>query len=121
MGCMLGNAVGDALGGPLEFSDVRYGVKEITGMCDEAIWSKGGYNRFRLKPGQWTDDCSMGLCIADSLLCCGGFDALDLRQRFFLWKQYGYNNAFGRDPDRSTRSSVGLGGNISESMSEWET
>jgi len=89
-------------------------------MSHEVVWKKPGYNRFDLKPGQWTDDASMGLCIADSLLCCDGYDAFDLRQRFYLWNRYGYNNAFGRDPERSSRSSVGLGGNISESMDEWE-
>lgn len=120
LGCLLGNAVGDALGAPLEFSNVRYGVQELQGMCQEEIWTKTGYNRFSLKPGQWTDDASMALCIADSLLCCDGFDALDLRQRFYLWNRHGYNNAFGRDPERNGRSSVGLGGNISESMDEWE-
>merc|ERR1719356_60878 len=120
LGCVLGNAIGDALGAPLEFSDVQYGVQELEGMCHDAIWEKPGYNRFGLKPGQWTDDASMALCIADSLLCCNGFDALDLRQRFHLWLHYGYNNAFGHDPERSHKASVGLGGNISESMDEWD-
>jgi len=54
------------------------------------------------------------------LLSSGGFDPLDLRQRFHLWNRYGYNNAFGHDLDREDRSSVGLGGNISQSISEWE-
>merc|ERR1719464_1468789 len=62
----------------------------------------------------------MALCIADSLLCCGGFDGFDLRQRFHLWLHYGYNNAFGRDPTRRSRASVGLGGNISSSILEWK-
>jgi ADP-ribosyl-[dinitrogen reductase] hydrolase len=84
------------------------------------LWEKDGYNQFGLKPGQWTDDSSMALCIADTLLCCGDLDAIDLRQRFYLWNKYGYNNAFGRDPGREPRNSVGLGGNISESMNEWE-
>lgn len=30
--------------------------------------ASGVYNKFALKPGQWTDDTSMGLCMADSLL-----------------------------------------------------
>lgn len=119
MGCMLGNAIGDALGAPLEFSPVRYGEGELEGMGHKKIWKKREYNCFELKPGQWTDDTSMALCLADSLLCCDGLDGLDLRQRFFLWWEHGYNNAFGRDPDKEERDSVGLGGNISDSLHEW--
>jgi len=89
-------------------------------MSHEAMWQKSSYNTFGLQPGQWTDDASMGLCIADSLLCCNGFDAIDLRQRFHLWNCYGYNNAFGHDAERHSRGSVGLGGNISQSIYEWE-
>jgi ADP-ribosyl-[dinitrogen reductase] hydrolase len=55
----------------------------------------------------------------DSLLVCNGFDGCDLRQRFRAWLEYGYNNAFGRDKARESKQSVGLGGNISQSMSEW--
>jgi ADP-ribosylglycohydrolase len=119
LGCIMGNAVGDALGAPLEFSPVRYGVAELKGLCHKEIWNKGGYNRFTLKPGQWTDDQSMGLCIVDSLLVCDGFDGCDLRQRFRAWLEYGYNNAFGRDKARENKASVGLGGNIGDSMDEW--
>lgn len=119
LGCVLGNVVGDALGAPLEFSPVRYGASELRGMDHEEIWRKGGYNSFGLKPGQWTDDASMGLCVVDSLLVSGEFNGLDLRQRFHGWNAYGYNNAFGRDATRRGRGSVGLGGNISQSIAEW--
>lgn len=69
--------------------------------------------------GQWTDDASMGLCLADSLISCGKFDAIDLRRRFHLWWNYGYCNAFGKDKDRGEKGSVGLGGNISLSLREF--
>jgi len=120
LGCVLGNAVGDALGAPMEFARIRYGQRELTGMHDRNIWTKPGYNKFHVKPGQWTDDTAMGLCLVDSLLCCNGFDGIDLRQRFYLWKKFGYNNAFGRDPIRKRRTSIGLGGNIRMSIEEWE-
>lgn len=67
LGVMLGMAIGDSLGAPLEFSDVRYGATEVTDLEGDQ-WEKEEYNRFQLKPGQWTDDTSMGLCLADSLL-----------------------------------------------------
>lgn len=59
----------------------------------------------------------MGLCIAESLLACGEFNPLDLRLRFAQWWSTGYCNAFGFDEHK--RSSVGLGGNISASFTEF--
>ncbi|HVA32774.1 MAG TPA: ADP-ribosylglycohydrolase family protein [Candidatus Baltobacteraceae bacterium] len=59
VGCLVGLAVGDALGTTLEFSrrDERPPVTNLVG---------GG--PFNLQPGEWTDDTSMALCLADSLL-----------------------------------------------------
>ncbi len=80
LGALLGLAVGDALGTTLEFSrrdsQPRHG--EMTG---------GG--PFRLKPGQWTDDTSMALALADSLVHRHGFDAADLMSRFVGWYRRG--------------------------------
>lgn len=113
----------DAIGAPLEFKPVQYGSRygaprEVTDMGGPA-WSS---MRFFLKPGQWTDDASMALCIADSLLLRSreqGLDCRDLRLRFLNWWDWGYNNAFPNDPERG-RSSVGLGGNISMSFGEFQ-
>jgi len=85
-----------------------------------ANWRKREYNSFGLQPGQWTDDSSMGLCLADSLLCNRGFNPRDLRMRFLYWWNCGYNNAFGNDTTRGYKSSVGLGGNISQSFGEFQ-
>eukprot|EP00004_Rigifila_ramosa_P000354 TRINITY_DN1039_c0_g1_i2.p1 TRINITY_DN1039_c0_g1~~TRINITY_DN1039_c0_g1_i2.p1 ORF type:complete len:333 (+),score=46.47 TRINITY_DN1039_c0_g1_i2:104-1102(+) len=118
MGCMLGMAVGDALGAPVEFEPVRYGQTRLTGM------GSGRQGAFRLLPGQWTDDTSMGLCLADSLLSFPNRRELvptDLMLRFLAWWSGGYNNAFRHDRARSTRSSVGLGGNISQSLRDFVT
>ena len=40
-----------------------------------------GGGPFRLKPGQWTDDTSMALCLAESLVECGSFDTFDQLSR----------------------------------------
>eukprot|EP01121_Diplochlamys_sp_Union-15-3_P019900 TRINITY_DN7602_c0_g4_i1.p1 TRINITY_DN7602_c0_g4~~TRINITY_DN7602_c0_g4_i1.p1 ORF type:complete len:422 (+),score=79.43 TRINITY_DN7602_c0_g4_i1:52-1266(+) len=117
IGALLGNVTGDALGAPMEFSSVRYGSSELKGLDHISIWEKPCYNRFNLKPGQWTDDSSMALCLADSLLVCKGLNPIDLRLRFLNWWNFGYCNAFGYDNDRG--GSVGLGGNISQSFSEF--
>lgn len=117
VGSVLGCPLGDSLGAPMEFSAVRYGQTELQDMGQEDIWFGRSYNHFSLKPGQWTDDASMGLCLADSLLVNRGFNALDLRLRFYNWVHLGYNNAFGYD--KKPRHSIGLGGNISMSISEF--
>lgn len=85
-GSMLGMVVGDALGAPMEFKRVQYGVISITDMVNATSFS--------LLAGQWTDDASMGLCIADSLLKHPDFCPSDLKLRFFNWWTFGYNNAF---------------------------
>lgn len=121
---MYGNAIGDALGSPLEFSAVRYDLEEheVTGFDDTSVWTSPGRNRFSLRPGQFTDDFSMGLCMADSLVVCGRFDPIDMRTRFGRWWNAGYNTAFGFSPfaqDRIRRA-VGLGGNIGASLTEFK-
>jgi ADP-ribosyl-[dinitrogen reductase] hydrolase len=74
------------------------------------------FNKFALQMGQWTDDCSMGLAMADSLIVRRGYDGSDIRIRFWNWWNKGYCNAFGRDDSLGPRPSVGLGGNISKSI-----
>jgi ADP-ribosyl-[dinitrogen reductase] hydrolase len=61
-----------ALGTTVEFSPPGSftPVEEITG---------GG--PFGLKPGEWTDDTAMALCLADSLIECRGFDPRDQMER----------------------------------------
>ena len=87
IGALLGLAVGDALGTALEFSarDQRPRLTDMEG---------GG--PFRLKPGEWTDDTSMALALADSLLCCDGLNELDLMTRFVSWMDEGAYSSNGR-------------------------
>lgn len=117
-GTLLGLAIGDALGAPLEFSDLRYGASELSDFRSD-VWDRTTYNRFALRPGQWTDDTSMALCLADSLLLRDAFDAHDVRLRFLNWWYFGYCNAFFLDEQRPTKNSVGLGGNIWQSFEEF--
>ncbi|TXN26980.1 ADP-ribosylglycohydrolase family protein [Methylobacterium sp. WL19] len=79
-GAFLGLAIGDALGTTLEFSrrDTLPHHTEMTG---------GG--PFDLEPGQWTDDTSMALALAESLLQAGPFDPHDLATRFVAWWKQG--------------------------------
>ncbi|CAE7757111.1 tri1 [Symbiodinium sp. CCMP2456] len=133
VGCLLGLAIGDALGAPLEFHPVRYKgdpdyakYSPLAGF-DEALWQDKSEmretNRFLLQMGQWTDDTAMALCLADSLLAHNGLHPRDLRLRFLAWWRLGYNNAFRLDADRSrlwgSRASIGCGGIVGESLQEF--
>lgn len=85
-GMLVGLAVGDALGAPVEFlpspSDVY-----IETLGDEI---EHFHENTRLPKGVWTDDTSMTLCIADSLLERGGYDSFDVMDKFCDWCDHGY-------------------------------
>ncbi|RME51203.1 MAG: ADP-ribosylglycohydrolase family protein [Caldilineae bacterium] len=85
-GCLLGLAAGDAVGTTLEFRP-RGSFTPIDDMV--------GGGPFHLQPGQWTDDTSMALCLAASLVECGGFDARDQMERYWRWFQEGYLSSTG--------------------------
>lgn len=86
IGALVGLAVGDAVGTTLEFA-TRDSRPPLTDMV--------GGGPFRLAPGQWTDDTSMALCLADSLLALGMIDATDLATRFVRWWRSGENSCTG--------------------------
>jgi ADP-ribosylglycohydrolase len=115
-GAMLGLAVGDALGTTLEFSPPG-SFQPITDMV--------GGGPFRLDPGQWTDDTSMALCLAESLVERRGFDAVDQLERYLAWWRDGHLSSSGRcfdigntvrhalvTFDPSSTASVGFSGSI---------
>lgn len=86
-GSLIGLAVGDALGVPLEFTkpDSFDPVEDMVG---------GG--PFNLKPGEWTDDTSLTLCLALSLIEMKGFDPVDQLGRYLKWYQEGYLSVNGK-------------------------
>ena len=85
-GCLLGLAAGDALGTTLEFKSPG---------TFEPIDDMVGGGPFGLVPGQWTDDTSMALCLAASLIECRGFDAADQVRRYVRWWKEGYLSSTG--------------------------
>jgi ADP-ribosyl-[dinitrogen reductase] hydrolase len=98
-GCLLGLAVGDAVGTTLEFKPPG-SFKPITGMA--------GGGPFRLKPGEWTDDTSMALCLATSLVEKNGFDPKDQMDRYRRWWKEGYLSSNGRCFDIGNTVSAAL-------------
>ena len=82
----MGLAVGDAVGTTNEF--------KWAGTFDPITDMVGG-GVFGLEPGQWTDDTSMALCIADSLLAKGRYDSFDVMERYQRWYKEGYRSSTG--------------------------
>ena len=98
-GCLLGLAVGDALGSSLEFSSPG---------SFEPISDMMGGGPFGLKPGEWTDDTSMALCLADSLVTRGDFDPVDQLERYVRWYEDGYLSSNGECFDIGTTTLMAL-------------
>src|SRR5579863_7832912 len=73
-GVLLGAAVGDALGAPLEFQEARAPDHYLTEMIG------GGW--LKLAPGEWAEDTQLTLCVVESLLTRRVFDPDDVARRF---------------------------------------
>ena len=102
-GSLLGLAVGDAVGTTLEFKQPGSFVP---------IEDMVGGGPFHLKSGEWTDDTSMALCLAASLVEQKGFDARDQMERYLRWRDEGYMSSNGTCFD--------IGGTVSSSLSLFE-
>ena len=103
VGTLVGLAVGDALGTTLEFT-ARDSYPPLTDIV--------GGGPFNLAPGQWTDDTSMALALADSLSICGDLDPADLMRRFVSWRDDGAYSCTGRCFD--------IGTTVSQSLRRWQ-
>ena len=102
-GCLLGLAVGDAVGTTVEFC-ARGSFPPVTDMV--------GGGPFDLEPGQWTDDTSLALCLAESLIETQGFDARDQMERYVRWYREGHLSSTGRCFD--------IGGTTSSALHRFE-
>ncbi len=98
-GCLLGLAAGDALGATLEFRSPG-SFKPIEDMI--------GGGPFDLRPGEWTDDTSMALCLAESLIEHMDFRPHDQMNRYLRWYREGYLSSNGRffDIGNTVRSAL---------------
>ena len=103
-GCLLGLAVGDAVGTTVEFMP-RGSFPRVTDMA--------GGGPFHLTPGQWTDDTSMALCLAHSLVEKQGHDPLDQMQRYLRWEKDGYMSSTGKCFD--------IGRTVLEALGKFQT
>jgi ADP-ribosyl-[dinitrogen reductase] hydrolase len=103
-GCLLGLAVGDALGTTLEFRP-RDSYDHITDMV--------GGGPFGLEPGTWTDDTSMALALADAILASAAkgsiFEPEEAQRRFVDWWRNGAYSPTGDCFDIGITTSQALG------------
>ena len=97
-GCLIGLAIGDALGTTVEFLP-RGTFAPISTLI--------GGGPFNLKPGQW-NDTSMALCLAESLIECNSFDAHDQMTRYLKWWKLGYLSSTGKcfDIGKTTKDAL---------------
>jgi ADP-ribosylglycohydrolase len=102
-GSLLGLAVGDALGTTLEFHPPG---------SFEPISDMVGGGPFDLNPGEWTDDTSMALCLAESLIQVGGFEPSDQMERYVRWRREGHLSSIGRCFD--------IGSTIGQALRDFE-
>ena len=103
LGALVGLAVGDALGAPIEGRPPG-SFAPVEGLVGGGAWG--------LEAGQWTDDTSMALCLATSLVESGGFRAKDQMDRYVRWMREGYLSSTGR--------CFGMGGTVSASLERYE-
>ncbi len=103
-GALLGLAAGDAVGTTVEFSPPG----TFTPVTDMA-----GGGPFHLQPGEWTDDTSMALCLAESLIERRGFDAADQMGRYVRWRSHGHLSSNGRCFD--------IGNTVAAALRRFET
>lgn len=99
-GALVGLAVGDAVGTTVEFQ-ARGSFPPVTDMT--------GGGPFSLQPGQWTDDTSLALCLAESLIEQRQFDPRDQMERYVRWWREGHLSSTGScfDIGNTTRRALG--------------
>jgi ADP-ribosyl-[dinitrogen reductase] hydrolase len=96
---LLGVAVGDALGVPVEFKARKL-------LLDHPVTAMQGYGSHHQPPGTWSDDSSLTFCLAEML--CGGYDLDDLARRFVNWEHHAYWTPHGSVFDEGIATSAAI-------------
>jgi ADP-ribosylglycohydrolase len=97
-GTLIGLAIGDALGAAVEFEPPG-SFAEVTG------YRNGG--PYGLKAGEWTDDTSMALALADSISQVG-WNLNDQTDRYVAWWKTGKYSVIGRCFDIGITTRIAL-------------
>ena len=96
-------AAGDALGATVAFEPPG-SFEPVTDMVGDGV--------FQLEPGQWTDDTALALCLAESLVQTGAFDAVEQLRCYARWWRGGHLSATGQCFD--------IGGQTLEALEQFE-
>jgi len=97
-GALIGLAIGDAIGATVEFKP-RGSFEKVTNMV--------GGGSHRLQSGQWSDDTSMALCLAESLIE-NGFNLKSQLNNYLLWYKEGYLSSIGECFDIGNNTALSL-------------
>jgi ADP-ribosylglycohydrolase/O-acetyl-ADP-ribose deacetylase (regulator of RNase III) len=99
VGCIVGLVVGDAVGVPAEF-------KARALLDADPVTDMTGFGTYSQPPGTWSDDSSLALATAESLL--NGYDPADMMRRFNEWWTTGYMTPHGAvfDIGNATRAAI---------------
>ena len=84
---LLGTAIGDALGLPIQFLE-----REV--VAKNPITTMEGLDQFNVPAGTWSDNTSLSFCLAESL--CNGYDLNDIANNFIKWMFEGYWTPFNK-------------------------
>jgi ADP-ribosyl-[dinitrogen reductase] hydrolase len=102
-GALLGLAVGDALGVPVE---------GLPPGAHPPVADMKGAPAQGLPAGAWSDDTAMALCLAESLVTRQSFDPRDQMERYLKWLRKGHRS--------STGYAFGIGGTIYRALTRFE-
>ena len=99
IGTLVGLAVGDAMGAPYEFQYRSHYKATLE-------YNTGGSHNIRI--GEWTDDTSMALCLAQSIIDTKDFNPIDQMNNYLKWYREGYMCTRKRcfDIGTATRNSI---------------
>lgn len=108
LGCVYGQALGDAYGLSTEFEDqnrVKYNYPDTTEIIPFPDYKLTGHNR-RWPRGDWTDDTDQWILILDTLVNYNG-DEKVFAEKLYNWIRYGYK-------ELGDHGGMGLGANVSQ-------
>ncbi|CAF1249260.1 unnamed protein product [Rotaria sp. Silwood1] len=100
-GSIIGMALGDALGAHVEFRPREY-------LREHPVEDLIGGGTWGLNKGQFTDDTSMALCLANSLIARSDFVGYDQLVRYKWWHLNGYMSSTGKCFDIGAATSDSL-------------
>jgi len=96
---LIGMAVGDALGVPVEFLSRDF-------LKTSPVVEMTGYGTHNQPAGTWSDDSSLAFCMAESL--CEGYDLAKIAKNFVRWYQENHWTPHGKVFDIGVATSKAL-------------